>query len=76
MYRIRRKPYSNPNRRLYKLKRCFNSGIIKIEKENNTMKRVLDKAMIFIDMDGVLARFDEEPKALERFVNEEGFSQS
>lgn len=37
------------------------------------MKRVLNKAMIFIDMDGVLARFEEQPKALDRFVNEKGF---
>ena len=32
-----------------------------------------EKMCIYIDMDGVLADFDKEPRALERFRNEVGF---
>lgn len=32
-----------------------------------------EKMCIYVDMDGVLADFDREPKALERFKNEVGF---
>lgn len=32
-----------------------------------------EKMCIYVDMDGVLADFDREPRALERFKNEVGF---
>ena len=37
------------------------------------MKRKLKKLNVYVDMDGVLADFNNEPNALERFKTEKGF---
>ena len=41
--------------------------------ENKKMKSLTQGSKIFLDMDGVLARFEQEPNALERFEKEKDF---
>ena len=50
----------------------YNISVIK-SKGGMNMKRKLKKLNVYVDMDGVLADFNNEPNALERFKTERDF---